>query len=89
MHAHHNYVTYSWRYKVIHTFLKDISPKANIIAWLEFKFAYHDVTVQHISHKTMVTSHLKKKKKSCAAHTDFPNSLSPSISIVHRFQRVF
>ena len=31
---------------------QSISPKVNIIAWLEFKLAYYDVTVQHINHYT-------------------------------------
>ena len=35
--------------------IRDISPKVSIIAWLEFKFAYDDVTGQHISHYAMET----------------------------------
>ena len=34
----------------IYTFPKDISPKMNVIAWLEFELADYDVAVQHISH---------------------------------------
>ena len=29
---------------------KDISPQANIIAWLDFEPFYYDVAVEHISH---------------------------------------
>ena len=29
---------------------KGISPKVNIIAWLEFKFTYYDVAVHYNSH---------------------------------------
>ena len=34
----------------VHTLLKDISPKVNVIAWLEFELAFCDVAVQHVSH---------------------------------------
>ena len=36
-----------------HTFPKGISPKVSIKARLEFEFAYHGVTVQHIKHYIM------------------------------------
>ena len=36
--------------KGIHTFLKGIIPKVNIIAQLEFELAYYDVTVQYVSY---------------------------------------
>ena len=32
------------RDKGVHIFLKSISPKVNVIAWLEFKFAHHHIT---------------------------------------------
>ena len=31
------YLTNSWEDKEVHTFSKGISPKVNVIAWLEFK----------------------------------------------------
>ena len=34
--------------KKVHIFPKDICTKVNVIAWLEFKFDYNDVAVQHI-----------------------------------------
>ena len=39
----------------VHAFLKGISPKTNVIAQLEFKLAYDNRTVQHISHSSMGT----------------------------------
>ena len=36
--------------KVIHTFLKSIGPKVNLIDRLEFELAYYDVAVEYISH---------------------------------------
>ena len=43
------YLTHSWGDKRVHTFPKGICQKVNVIAQLEFKFAY-EVTVQCISH---------------------------------------
>ena len=36
-------------------FPKGISPKVNVILWLVFELAYHNVTIQHVSHYTMGT----------------------------------
>ena len=36
--------------KKVHTFLKSISLKVNVIALPEFEPAYYDATVQHLSH---------------------------------------
>ena len=36
--------------KGVHTFPKDISPKMNVIAWLEFELIYFEVAVQHFNH---------------------------------------
>ena len=47
------YSTYSWGNKRIYTFPKGISPRVDIIVWLEFELAYKDVRVLHISHCTM------------------------------------
>ena len=41
------YLTYSWGTKEIHTFLKCIILYVNVIARLEFKLAYYDVTLQY------------------------------------------
>ena len=38
--------------KGVHTFLKIISSKVNIITHLEFKLNIYDVTVQYINHYT-------------------------------------
>ena len=45
--------------KGIHIFPKGICPKVNIIAWLEFKLAYFETTVQHFSHYAMGTFQLQ------------------------------
>ena len=34
------YLTYNWRYKGVHTILKSISPKVNVVARLEFELTY-------------------------------------------------
>ena len=38
-------LTHSWGDKWVHTFPKGISLKMNLIARLEFEFAYYDVAV--------------------------------------------
>ena len=40
------YLTYNWRDKGVHNFLKVISVKVNIIRQLEFELAYFEATVQ-------------------------------------------
>ena len=42
-------------YKRVHTFSKGISPKVNVVAWLEFELAYYDVVVWNVSHYATVT----------------------------------
>ena len=37
--------------KGVHNFPKSISPKVNVIAWLEIEHAYYGVTVEHVSYK--------------------------------------
>ena len=37
------------------SFPKDIGPKVNVIAWLEFELAYLEAAVQHFSHYTTGT----------------------------------
>ena len=39
----------------MHTFMKGIRPKINVIASLEFEFAYYNVRVQYIIHYAMRT----------------------------------
>ena len=48
------YLTHSWEDKRAHTFPKDICPKVNVIARLE----YHDSAVQRFNHYTTRTPHL-------------------------------
>ena len=48
--------------KGVPIFLKDTNPEVNVIAWLEFKFAYYNVVVHHVSHSAMGDSALKEKK---------------------------
>ena len=38
----------------VHTFPKDISPKVNVITWLEYELVYYDIAVQHVSRYTTV-----------------------------------
>ena len=40
---------------MVHTFLKSISPKVNIIESQEFKLGNYDVTVKYISHYAIGT----------------------------------
>ena len=49
LHMLWHYLTYMGvgGYKRIHIFFKDINSKVNLIAWLVFKLAYEDGTVQH------------------------------------------
>ena len=42
--------------KVDHTIPKGISPKVNVIAWLEFELVYYHVTVQLVNRDAMVIS---------------------------------
>ena len=35
-----------------YTFPKGFSPKVNVIEYLEFDFAYYDITVEDINHNT-------------------------------------
>ena len=37
-----SYLTHSWEHKGVYMFLKDICPKVNEIARVEFELAYHD-----------------------------------------------
>ena len=37
----------------LHTLLKGIRPKVNVIARLGFELAYYDSAVQHVSHSTI------------------------------------
>ena len=43
----------------VHTFPKCISPKVNVIAWLEFDLDYIEVAVQYFNHYVTGT-HTKK-----------------------------
>ena len=45
----------SWEDKNIHTFPKGICLKVNVIARLEFEFAYYDSVVHHFNYYTMRT----------------------------------
>ena len=53
-----NFVSYlipKLRDKKVHAFPQSISSEVNIIVQLEFKLAYYNVEVQHISHYAMRT----------------------------------
>ena len=49
------YLTHSWRNKKVHTFPGGISPKVNLMTWLEFEPAYFVVIAQHITYYTTGT----------------------------------
>ena len=44
---------HSWENMEVHTFLKNISPKVNVIALVEFELFYYDVAVQHFTIVTL------------------------------------
>ena len=46
----------------VHTFLKNISPKMNVIIRGEFELAYQDVTVKHVNHEAAETSPRDRKE---------------------------
>ena len=57
-----NHLTHSRRHKRFHAFPNSISPKVNIIAQLECKLVYDNVTVQHVSHYATETPEMIKDK---------------------------
>ena len=44
------YWTHSWRGKGGRAFLLWLSPKVNVVAWLEFELTYFVTAVEHVSH---------------------------------------
>ena len=44
--------THSWEDKGVHAFHKDICPKVNVIARLEYELAYYDFVVHRFNHYT-------------------------------------
>ena len=46
------YLIHSWEDKVVYTSSKSISPKVNVIAWVEIQHAYYDSTDNHFNHYT-------------------------------------
>ena len=46
-----------------HTFPKGISPKVNVIAWLEFELVYYNVALEHIRYYTMISNEEKMDNK--------------------------
>ena len=40
------------RNKGFYTFPKGMSPKVNVMVWLEIEFTYFEAAVQHLSHYT-------------------------------------
>ena len=50
------YLTHSWEDKGVHTFPKDICPKVNVIARLEYELAYYDSAVHRFNHYTTRTT---------------------------------
>ena len=58
------YLTHSWGDKGVHTTLKNICPKVNVIARLEFELAYYHVAVQHISHYAIAPLEIRGQNRS-------------------------
>ena len=56
--------------KGVHIFPLSISPKENVITWLEFELVYYNVTVLHISHYTTMTP----PKELVSNNIEFENS---------------
>ena len=54
---------YSWKNKGFIPFPRGISPKVNVIDWLEFKITHFEATVKHLSHCTMGTPHFLISQK--------------------------
>ena len=44
------YSAHSWEDKRVHAFPKDINPKINVMAQLEFELVYFEAAVQYPSH---------------------------------------
>ena len=59
------YLTHSWQDKGVHTFPKGICPKVNVIARLEYEFAYYDSAVHRFNHYTTRTPHITWKRYTC------------------------
>ena len=55
MYMLHGHLTYMWKDKAVHTFLKSICPKVNVIARLEYELAYCDSAVHRFNHYTTRT----------------------------------
>ena len=49
------YLTHSWEDNGVHTFLKGICPKVNVIARLEYELAYYDSAVHRFNYYTTRT----------------------------------
>ena len=50
------YLTHSWEDKRVHTFLKGLCPKVNVIARLGYELAYYDSAVHRFNHYTTRTT---------------------------------
>ena len=50
------YLIHGWEDNGVLTFLKGISPKLNVIAWLQFERTYFEMSVQYFSHDAMGNS---------------------------------
>ena len=59
------YLTHSWMKKEFHTSSKDISPKVNVIARLEFELGYYEAAVKPLRHGLSLVSwnHITVSKK--------------------------
>ena len=49
----------------IHTVPKGISPKVNLIVWVEFELTYYDVVVQYVNHNAIGTLPSQLNAQSC------------------------
>ena len=66
--------------KGVHTFPESISPKLNVIVWLEFEFTYYTSTDQHVNNYAMGTPTLKILV-SCAGYKTVSDGGAPVLEL--------
>ena len=59
------YLTHIWISKGVHAFLKIISLKMNVIAWLEFELTFFLSAVHHFSYYVMGTLFIRFYSRPC------------------------
>ena len=70
--------------KGVHTFLKGISPKVNVIAQLEFELCYFEVSVQYFNHYATETP---SSWKGCGKNLKFGPREFNHATVLHLFHK--